>query len=42
MFVDEYSRKVEFKELLRKTNNEKLNFGRIKCGEVGRHPVENV
>ena len=40
--VDEYSRKADqFRELLRKTNDEKLSFGRIKSEKIGRHPMRN-
>ncbi len=33
------SRRVELRELLRKTNDEKFSFGRIECEKICRHPV---
>jgi hypothetical protein len=35
-------RRVELRELLRKTNDEKFSFGRIECEKICRHPVGNV
>ena len=36
------SRRVELRELLRKTKIEKLSFRRIECEKIGKHPVGNV
>jgi hypothetical protein len=35
-------RRVELRELLRKTNDEKFSFGRTECEKMCRHPVGNV
>ena len=35
-------RRAEFRELLRKTYDEKLSFGRIESEKIGRHLVRNT